>query len=64
MAASTQNQALAALIFLYRDVLQSPLPRVENIVMARKSQRLPSVLSRAEVQQVLAEVRGTARARR
>jgi integron integrase len=61
IAASTQNQALAALIFLYRDVLQSPLPRVENIVMARKAQRLPSVLTRPEVQQVLAEVRGTAR---
>jgi integron integrase len=61
VAASTQNQALAALVFLYRDVLRAPLPRIENVVPARQAQRLPSVLSREEVRQVLAEMRGDAR---
>ena len=61
VSASTQNQALAALIFLYRDVLQSPLPRLGNVVFARRAQRLPTVLSRQEVQRVLADVHGDAR---
>lgn len=61
VAASTQNQALAALLFLYRDVLGAPLPRIDNVVMARRAQRLPTVLSREEIRQVLGEVRGDAR---
>ncbi len=40
VAASTQNQALSALLFLYREVLQQPLEKVE-VVWARKPQRLP-----------------------
>jgi site-specific recombinase XerD len=61
VAASTQDQALAALLFLYGDVLRAPLPRVENIVMARRAQRLPTVLSRDDVRQAIAEMRGDAR---
>ena len=49
VAASTQNQALAALIFLYAHVLGRPLERLESIVRAKRPQRLPIVLSTGEV---------------
>ncbi len=58
VSASTQNQALAALLFLYRDVLRHPLPRVTNVVRARRPKRLPTVLSVAEVRAVLAHLDG------
>jgi integron integrase len=58
VAASTQNQALAALIFLYRAVLDSPLPDFDNVERARKPVRLPAVLSRDEGHAVLAELQG------
>ncbi len=53
VAASTQNQALAALLFLYEHVLGHPLNRMEGIVRARRPKRLPVVLTRAEVGLVL-----------
>jgi integron integrase len=53
IAASTQNQALAALLFLYRSVLKIELGML-NAVRARRPQRVPLVLSREEVQQLLA----------
>jgi integron integrase len=53
VAASTQNQALAALLFLYEHVLGRPLNRVEGIVRARRPKRLPVVLTQAEVGLVL-----------
>jgi len=53
VAVSTQDQALAAVLFLYEHVLDQPLNRVEGIVRARKPQRLPVVLTRAEVGAVL-----------
>src|SRR5262245_5141135 len=53
VAASTQNQALAALLFLYRDVLQTAIGLL-NAVRARRPQRVPLVLSPAEVQPLLA----------
>lgn len=59
VAASTQNQALSALLFLYEHVLGSPLDRIEGVVRARKPKRLPVVMSREEVQLVLVELRGT-----
>lgn len=59
VSASTQNQALAALLFLYREVLGQELPWMENIRRAKKPQRLPVVLSRAEVGAVLAGLTGT-----
>ena len=49
VAASTQRQALSALLFLYKQVLQVELPWVENIVHAKQPQRLPVVLTRDEV---------------
>jgi site-specific recombinase XerD len=61
VAASTQNQALAALLFLYRDVFREPLPWLGQVVRARRPERLPSVLTREEVRLVLGEMRGVAR---
>ena len=49
VAASTQNQALSALLFLYREVLRVELPDLTNTVRAHKPKRLPTVLTRAEV---------------
>lgn len=59
VAASTQNQALAALLFLYQDVLGMRVPWLECLVRARKPARLPVVLSRDEVKRLLAGVQGT-----
>lgn len=61
VSASTQGQALSALVFLYRHVLDDPLPWLDDIVRARRTRRLPVVLARDEVQRVLAGVRGTPR---
>jgi integron integrase len=61
VAASTQNQALAALLFLYEYVVGTPLGRVEGIVAAKRPVRLPSVLSRDDVRLLLDELRGTPR---
>lgn len=51
VSASTQNQALAALLFLYRDLLERDL-EIEGVVRARTRHRLPVVLSEAEVRAV------------
>jgi len=59
VSASTQNQALQALLFLYRQVLETDLPWLENVTRARRPQRLPVVLSVAEVRAVLAQLEGT-----
>jgi integron integrase len=53
VAASTQNQALAALLFLYREVLGVQLPWMENVVRAKRPVRLPVVLGVGEVRRVL-----------
>lgn len=58
VAASTQNQALAALLFLYRDVLGIDLPWMENVVRAKQPRRLPVVLSKAEVVALLRDMTG------
>jgi len=59
VAASTQNQALSALLFLYREVLKQDLGLAINAVRARPSQRLPTVLTREEAQQILQRLTGT-----
>ncbi len=59
VGASTQNQALAALLFLYRQVLKVQLPWLGNVTRASRSKRLPVVLSVAEVRSVLAQLDGT-----
>uniref|UniRef100_A4XWW3 Integron integrase n=1 Tax=Ectopseudomonas mendocina (strain ymp) TaxID=399739 RepID=A4XWW3_ECTM1 len=58
VSASTQNQALAALLFLYKEVLALNLPWLSDIVRAKKPQRLPVVLSIDEVRRVLDELDG------
>ncbi|HEX7348063.1 MAG TPA: integron integrase [Rhodanobacteraceae bacterium] len=60
VAASTQNQALSALLFLYREVLGCDLPWLENVVRAKRPRRLPVVLSQDEVHRLLAALDGRA----
>ncbi len=52
VAASTQNQALAALLFLYRQVLGIELGNIEEVVRAKRPQRLPVVFTREEVRTI------------
>jgi len=59
VSASTQQQALSALLVLYRDVLGRPLGDLGSVLKARAPSRLPVVLSRGEVQRVLEELAGT-----
>ena len=59
VSASTQNQALSALLFLYRHVLAVELPWLEDVVRARRPVRLPEVLDRREVLAVLDGLSGT-----
>ena len=58
VAAGTQNQALSALLFLYRKVLRIELPWMENVVRAKRPRRLPVVLSQDEVRRLLAAMDG------
>lgn len=58
VAASTQNQALSAILFLYREVLRIELPWLESVVRAKRPRRLPSVLSTEEVRGLLAAMEG------
>jgi integron integrase len=58
VAAATQNQALAAILFLYRHVLDVELPWLDGVVRAKRPQRLPVVLSREEVRFVLSHLSG------
>ena len=59
VAAATQNQAKAALLFLYREVLGQDLPWLQNVEQAKAPRRLPVVLTQAEVQAVLSRLTGT-----
>jgi integron integrase len=59
VAASTQNQALAAILFLYKAVLGIELPWMNAIVRARRPRRMPVVLTRAEVHALLGNLDGT-----
>jgi integron integrase len=61
VAASTQNQALSALLFLYRVVLEQDLPWLDDIVRTKRPARLPAVLSREEVRAVIRQIDGTPR---
>ena len=58
VSASTQNQALAALMFLYRDVLETPVGWLNALVRAKRPARVPVVLTREEVRQVLGRLKG------
>jgi integron integrase len=59
VAASTQSQALAALLFLYVEVLRDPVPWIEDVIRARRPQRLPVVMTREEVRAVLSKMKGS-----
>ena len=58
VAASTQNQALSALLFLYREVLAMPLPWLDSLERAQRPARLPTVLTRDEAKRLLAQMEG------
>jgi integron integrase len=58
VAASTQNQALAALLFLYREVLGASVGVLEDLVRARRPRKLPVVLSQPEIRRLVAELHG------
>jgi integron integrase len=59
VAASTQNQAKSALLFLYREVLDIQLPWLDNVTQAKAPKRLPVVLTVNEVQSVLSRLTGS-----
>jgi integrase len=59
VAAATQNQALAALLFLYKEALEMPLPWLEGLERAKRPQRVPTVLARGEVARLLGAMEGT-----
>ena len=61
VAASTQNQALSALLFLYREVLGVELPWLDDVVRAKRPLPLPVVLTRDEVRAVLQRLHGVPR---
>jgi len=60
VSASTQSQALAAILFLYRDVLGEEVPWLTELVRAPRRERAPVVLTREEVRRLLGEMSGTA----
>jgi site-specific recombinase XerD len=59
VSAATQNQAKAAILFLYKHVLNLELPWLDEVVQAKHSPRLPVVLSPSEVRLLLDQMRGT-----
>jgi integron integrase len=61
VAASTQTQALSALLFLYRDILSRPFDELQGIARAKRPERVPVVLSRVEIRTVLGCLSGTPR---
>jgi site-specific recombinase XerD len=61
VAASTQNVAFSALLFLYRDVLHIDLPAIEQVERAQRPARLPEVFTREEVRAVFGQMEGTPR---
>jgi integrase len=61
VAASTQNQALSALLFLYKEVLGQDVPWIEGVVRAKRPQRLPAGLTREEVRAVTTRLQGAPR---
>ena len=61
VAASTQNQALSALVFLYEHILKKPVESLHNLQRAKKPQKLPVVLTEDEARAVLKEMKGIQR---
>jgi integron integrase len=61
VSATTQNQALSAILFLYRHVLRDPLPWIEDLVRAQRPSRVPVVLTAEEARAVIGQLSGVAR---
>jgi integron integrase len=61
VSASTQNQALSALLFLYREVLRLQIGKVDEVVRAKRPRRLPVVLTQDEVRRLFTHIHGTHR---
>jgi site-specific recombinase XerD len=61
ISASTQTQALSALLYLYREILEKPVGELEGLIRAKRTHRMPVVLTREEVRRVLGELIGTER---
>ena len=59
VAASTQNQAFSALLFLYREVLRRELPWIDDVQRAKRPAKIPVVLTQSEVRALLATMQGT-----
>src|SRR5438132_11087589 len=59
VSASTQNQALNALLFLYQQILQRQVGWIEGVVRTKRNKRLPVVLTKEEAKQILTHLRGT-----
>jgi len=59
VASSTQNQALSAILFLYKEALGRPLGSLEGLEWARRPARVPTVLTTGEVQRLLSHIEGT-----
>ena len=58
VASSTQNQALNALLFLYKEVLEMELPLLRHVKRAKRSEKLPVVFSKREIQSIMAHLDG------
>ncbi len=58
VSASTQNQALAAILFVYRHVLEAPVGPLDHVIRAKRSARLPAVLTKAEVRSIIGRLSG------
>ncbi len=58
VSASTQNQALAALLFYFRFILNTPVTELGSVIRAKKSERIPVVFSREEVSRVIGNLSG------
>ena len=58
VSASTQNQALCAIVFLYKQVLKEPLGKLENLKRAKESEHIPVVFSVDEARQVISSIEG------
>jgi site-specific recombinase XerD len=59
VSASTQNQALNAILFMYREVLKMQLPWIDDVQRAKRSEHLPVVLTLQEVKSLLSQLEGT-----
>ncbi len=59
VSASTQNQALNALLFLYHEILQRKIGWIEGVVRAKRNRRLPVVLTKEETKKILTHIKGT-----